>query len=142
LIHHAFSPRSGLARGLQWLIAHGSPVGPPANATTGGRVMATTTTIRIATLVCLVTAGLQAAAQDTRIEALERAFWRCDHAATQGVLAGSTAMDCSVVTETFKARRFGGDFSAMLAWWRERKDAEHQALAAAQHATRLVVQRP
>lgn len=100
-----------------------------------------TMTIRIAMVMCLATAGLHAAAQGTQIKELERTFWRCDHAATQGVLDRATAMDCSVVTETLKARGFGGDFSAMLAWWRERKDAEHRALSAAQ-AKRLALQRP
>ena len=103
--------------------------------------MATTTTIRYAMVMCLALAGLHASAQGMRIEALERAFWRCDHAATQGRLDSATAMDCSVATETLKAHRFGGDFTAMLAWWRERKDAEHQALSAAQ-AKQLALQRP
>jgi hypothetical protein len=65
------------------------------------------------------------------LEELERTYWRCDHDATAGLLDGGSAMLCSVVTETFKARRFGGDFRAMLAWWRANKDAQHQALAAA-----------
>ncbi len=73
----------------------------------------------------------QVAAQGPSLEALERAFWRCDHAATHGTLDGGTAMECSVATEAFKARRFGGDFAAMLAWWRTNKDAQHLALSAA-----------
>lgn len=101
----------------------------------------TTTTIRYAMVMCLAGAGLQASAQSGRTEALERAFWRCDHAATQGLLDSAAAMDCSVVFETLKAQRFGGDFGAMLAWWRERKDGEHLALAAGQ-GRQVAVQRP
>jgi hypothetical protein len=101
-----------------------------------------TTTIRIAMVVWLASAGAPALAQDERIEALERAFWRCDHAATQGALDSATAVDCSIATEALKARRFGGDFSAMLAWWRERKDDEHRLLTAATQAQRLVMRRP
>jgi hypothetical protein len=75
--------------------------------------------------------GTQAAAQGPSLEALERAFWRCDHAATRGLLDAGTTMECSVATEAFKARRFGGDFAALLAWWRANKDAQHLALSAA-----------
>lgn len=84
-------------------------------------------------MAALVTslAAAQAGAQSADLEALERAFWRCDHAATQGLLDGGAAMECSVATEAFKTRRFGGDFAAMLAWWRVHKDTQHQALAVA-----------
>jgi len=59
---------------------------------------------------------------------LERAFWACDHAATIGAIDSSTAITCGALTETFKQRRFSGDFHAMLAWWRQNKEAEHLAL--------------
>lgn len=62
--------------------------------------------------------------------ALEREFWRCDFEATQVLLDAGTAMECGILTETLKARRFGGDFTAMLAWWRANKDAQHLAMAA------------
>jgi hypothetical protein len=105
-------------------------------------VMATTKTLPgMAVVVGIVLASTAVAAQDMRIEALERTFWRCDHAATQGLLDAGAAMDCSVATEALKVRKFGGDFGAMLAWWRERKDAEHLALARAS-AQRLAVRRP
>ena len=93
-------------------------------------------------VVWLAGAALPVLAQGERIEALERAFWRCDHAATQGVLDSATAADCSTATEALKARRFGGNFSAMLAWWRERKDDEYRSLAAATQAQRLVMRHP
>jgi hypothetical protein len=82
-------------------------------------------------MVVLATAAsaAQAPAQDMNLEALERAFWRCDHAATTGVLHSGEAMACSVASEAFKARRFGGDFAALLVWWRANKDAQHLALS-------------
>jgi hypothetical protein len=64
------------------------------------------------------------------LSALEREFWRCDHATTQGLLDLGTAKECSIVIEALKAGRFGGDFTAMLAWWRANKDAQHLAISA------------
>lgn len=61
---------------------------------------------------------------------LERAFWACDHAATRHPLDSGDAMACSVVSENLKRTRFGGDFDAMLAWWRKNRVAEHRALDA------------
>jgi hypothetical protein len=80
-------------------------------------------------LLAIAVSATQATAQETSLDALERAFWHCDHAATTGALHGSEAMACSVATEVFKARRFGGDFAALLAWWRANKDAQHLALS-------------
>jgi hypothetical protein len=60
---------------------------------------------------------------------LEKAFWACDHAATVGPIDTDSAIACGSVTETLKQRRFDGDFGAMLAWWRQHKEAEHLALA-------------
>jgi hypothetical protein len=57
------------------------------------------------------------------LAALESKFWLCEQAATQFLLDLGTATQCSVVTETLKAQRFGGDFKAMLAWWQANKDA-------------------
>ena len=37
----------------------------------------------------------------------------------------------AIVTENLKATKFKGDFDAMLAWWRQHKVAEHQALEGA-----------
>jgi hypothetical protein len=65
---------------------------------------------------------------------LERAFWVCDHAATQVMLDFEPALRCSHVTEDLRRLRFGGDFAAMLAWWREHKAARHAALQAADAA--------
>jgi hypothetical protein len=64
------------------------------------------------------------------LSALEREFWRCDYTATQVLLDSGTAQECGIVSEALKARRFGGDFTAMLAWWRANKDAQHLAESA------------
>lgn len=60
--------------------------------------------------------------------ALERLFWRCDHAATHGVLDLLDAQACSAATDRLREERFRGDLDALLAWWRERKPLEHAAL--------------
>lgn len=62
---------------------------------------------------------------------LEKAFWICDHAATSRRLDTSDASACASLTEALKQRKFDGDFKAMLAWWRLRKEAEHMALTQA-----------
>jgi len=88
-----------------------------------------------ALLLCVGVAGWTgaAAAEDAAGAALsiaevERAFWACDHAATVGRIDTGTAITCGGLTEMLKVRKFGGDFNAMLAWWRLHKEAEHLAL--------------
>ena len=60
---------------------------------------------------------------------VERLFWLCDYVATtRGV--DSTPVDvCSAATEDLKKARFGGDFMALLEWWRGNKPEEHARLA-------------
>ena len=60
---------------------------------------------------------------------LEKAFWVCDHAATNGHVDSGTAITCGNLTEALKQRKFDGDFKAMLAWWRQHREAKHLALA-------------
>ena len=68
---------------------------------------------------------------DLGLTELEKAFWVCDHAATNGRIDSGTAITCGSLTEALKQRKFDGDFKAMLAWWRQHKEAEHLALAKA-----------
>ncbi len=68
---------------------------------------------------------------ELRLAELEKAFWVCDHAATIGPIDSGTAITCGSLTEALKQRKFDGDFNAMLAWWRQHKEAEHMALAQA-----------
>ena len=84
----------------------------------------------------LISVATPAAAQasigaELRMAELEKAFWACDHAATVGRIDSGTAITCGGLTETLKQRKFNSDFNAMLAWWREHKEAEHLALEAA-----------
>jgi hypothetical protein len=65
---------------------------------------------------------------------LERSFWACDYAATVALLDSGTAGACSAIVEDFRKARFSGDFDAMLAWWRQHKDAAHRALGEARGA--------
>ncbi len=66
---------------------------------------------------------------------LEKAFWICDHAATNHGVGGGMAIACGVITEDLKMKKFNGDFDRMVAWWRQNKAAEHQVLAASGRAT-------
>ena len=78
------------------------------------------TALGMLAMVASAPAFAQTAVQADSLDRLERAFWRCDHAITRGVLVGSSAVECSVVYKALKARRFDGDFTALLAWWRGR----------------------
>jgi hypothetical protein len=63
-----------------------------------------------------------------RVEELERAFWRCDLAASTGAVDPIQAAVCSAVTEELRKRKFGGDFERMLQWWQESRLAGYQKL--------------
>ena len=101
------------------------------------RTWASIVAVVSATVLFGWSAGVAARAELTDeipVAELERAFWRCDYEATQRALDVGTAAQCGEIAEAFKARRFGGDFGALLAWWRHHKDAEHLALADADRA--------
>jgi len=72
---------------------------------------------------------IEVTARDHAVLDLERAFWLCEHAATTGAVDASTGALCDVVTDELKAKKFGGDFGALLAWWHENKAVQHRALA-------------
>ena len=59
---------------------------------------------------------------------LEDLFWRCDYAATVGVVDADERALCTAVAEQLKAQRFGGDFERMLNWWQVNKPVQHQKL--------------
>ena len=60
---------------------------------------------------------------------LEASFWQCDYAATQSAMDLGSAQACATVHDALKQRKFNGDFTLLLAWWREHKSAAHLALA-------------
>ena len=95
-----------------------------------------TVTTLIAAAAALTVAATPSRAQTTMsdpsgIARLERMFWVCDHAASTRGVDAATMMACMDATEALKARKFGGDFDALLTWWREGKAAAHAALDAA-----------
>ena len=64
---------------------------------------------------------------------LETAFWVCDYlGTTRGV---SEISACTEVYEALKARKFAGDFDALVSWWRQNKVAQHQNIAVADSAS-------
>jgi hypothetical protein len=65
-----------------------------------------------------------------RVAELEQQFWRCDHETTRGVMGFEAAARCSRASEELLRLRFGGNFDALLDWWRTHKAAEHAALDA------------
>jgi hypothetical protein len=73
-------------------------------------------------------AGLQAQERDEAraLSELEQAFWICDYTVSTRRVDTATAVACVSVTDELKARKFGGDFDALLAWWRLNKHAKYQ----------------
>lgn len=59
---------------------------------------------------------------------LEDLFWRCDYAATAGVVDADERALCAAVAEQLKVERFGGDFDRMLDWWQVNKPVQHRKL--------------
>lgn len=55
-------------------------------------------------------------------ESLKLRYLRCEQAASERPLDGTTITSCSVVYEELKQRVFGGSFDALHAWWRETRD--------------------
>jgi hypothetical protein len=53
---------------------------------------------------------------------LERQFLRCSRESSERLLGFGEAAVCSIGFEALKKRKFGGDFEAMLAWWRLHRD--------------------
>lgn len=49
---------------------------------------------------------------------LKALYLRCAHESNQRLLDFEEAARCSITGEVLKARSFGGDFNALLAWWR------------------------
>lgn len=59
---------------------------------------------------------------------LETAFWACDYAGTNGMVGADQAAACIAITDELKRSKFDGDFDRLVAWWRQNKIAQHQAL--------------
>jgi hypothetical protein len=74
---------------------------------------------------------LQTRAVVARAADLERTFWVCDYVATTHGADAAPVDLCIAAFDAFKDLKFGGDFEALLSWWRRNKAAEHQKLAIA-----------
>lgn len=75
--------------------------------------------------------ALHATVGETEPHHLEAAFWFCDYvASTRGVEATPIAL-CSAAYDELKTVKFGGDFGALLDWWKENKMVEHGRIASA-----------
>lgn len=55
-------------------------------------------------------------------EQLKRFFLLCSREAAQRMLTLEEGAACSSAQDALKARSFGGDFNALLAWWRIHRD--------------------
>ena len=53
---------------------------------------------------------------------LKAVYLRCARDSSQRLLDFDEAARCSIAGEVLKARLFGGDFNALLAWWRQHRD--------------------
>lgn len=56
---------------------------------------------------------------------LKALYLRCVRESSRRLLGFDEATLCSIVSEALKARSFGGDFNALLAWWRLHRDDHH-----------------
>ena len=59
---------------------------------------------------------------------LEKAFWVCDYAGTNGAVGPDQAAACIAITDELKRAKFDGDFDRLVAWWRNNKVSQHRAL--------------
>jgi len=53
---------------------------------------------------------------------LKALYLRCVRESNRRLLGFDEATLCSIVGDALKARSFGGDFNALLAWWRLHRD--------------------
>jgi len=70
-------------------------------------------------------------ASAAKIAELEKGFWVCDYIGTTRGTEGSYGVTCGANFEELKQAKFGGDFEALLQWWRVNKAAQHAALESA-----------
>jgi hypothetical protein len=66
-----------------------------------------------------------------KIAELEKGFWICDYLGTTRGTEGPHGVACGANFEELKQAKFGGDFDALVDWWRVNKSAQHAALESA-----------
>ena len=70
-------------------------------------------------------------ASAAKIAELEKGFWVCDYLGTTRGIEGPHGATCVANYEELKQTKFGGDFDALVDWWRVNKAAQHAALESA-----------
>ena len=73
----------------------------------------------------------QVALASSPFATLEKAFWACDYAGTNGSVDADTGIACIELTRELRMKKFNGDFEALVAWWQQHKPMQHGALRAA-----------
>ena len=76
-------------------------------------------------------AATKAQGSAAKIAELEKGFWVCDYLGTTRGTEGSHGVECGANYEELKQAKFGGDFDALVQWWRVNKAAQHAALESA-----------
>ena len=56
--------------------------------------------------------------------ALKTMYLGCARVSSKRLLSLDEAVQCSAAADVLKDRSFGGDFNAMLAWWRRHRDEQ------------------
>ena len=56
--------------------------------------------------------------------ALKTMYLTCARVSSERLLSFDEAIQCSTAAEILKRRSFGGDFNALLAWWRQHRDEQ------------------
>lgn len=60
---------------------------------------------------------------------LKAVVLRCSRESSERLMGFGEAVPCIVAWDALKARSFGGDFNALLAWWRTHRDDPDTALS-------------
>jgi hypothetical protein len=76
-------------------------------------------------------AAIKGHASEAKIAELEKGFWVCDYLGTTRGTEGSYGVTCGANFEELKQAKFGGDFDALVQWWRANKAEQHAALESA-----------
>ena len=78
--------------------------------------------------VAAAVAAIKGHSAAERIAELEKGFWICDFLGTKQGVDMQQADTCIANYEELKQAKFGGDFDALVQWWRVNKAAQHKAL--------------
>ena len=81
--------------------------------------------------VAAAPAATQGHGSAAKIAELEKGFWICDYLGTTRGVEGPHGVTCGANFEELKEVKFGGDFDALVEWWRVNKIAQHKALDSA-----------